>query len=377
MRRSVAAKDLASLAIAAPIAPHRTAAARRRLVALSARRGAAGAQYLVVRDGVSWLELGHGQADVASGQPVTPATTFNAYSITKPFTAAAVLALAEAGRLDLDAPVGVAAGVEGLDAYGTVRETLLHRAGFRNPIPLRWIHPADEHAGFDETAFVQARIAALRGTRRQWRRSAYSNLGYLVLGRAIERASADCFVPAMQVLVLDPLRPGPDERVGFAITDCAGHATGHLRRHGALDLILGLLVDRAALVQGTTDDWVQLRQHQVDGSAYGGLVANARGLARFGSAVIGRAPGLAADVRRGLLEVVPGPGPGRSLGFFAGRLGRRHFLAHAGGGLGAYGELRLYPDIGAVSVLLTNGPGLADAQALDSLDETWLDADGA
>lgn len=354
---------------------HRADAARQRLAALAWRRGAAGAQYLVLRDGGPRLELCHGLADVASGRPVTPETTFNAYSITKPFTAAAVLAAAAAGRLDLDARIGAAAGVDGLDAYGTVRETLLHRAGFRNPNPLRWTHPAAQHAAFDEAAFVQACVDALRGSRRRLRRSGYSNLGYLLLGLALERAWAGRFVQALRATVLDPLQLGAHEQIGFDVTDPTRHATGHLRRHGLLDLVLGLLVDRPAVVQGHADGWVCLRLQQVDGSAYGGLLANARGLARFGQAVIGSAPGLAPGVRQRLLDIVPGPGPQRSLGWFAGRLGRRLWFAHAGGGLGGYGELRLYPDVGAVSVLLTNGPGLTDARALDRLDETWLDAD--
>lgn len=359
----------------APVASDRWAAARRQLAALVARRGAAGAQYLVVRDGAVRLELCHGLADAMTGAPVTPQTTFNAYSITKPFTAAAVLALAEAGRLDLDAPVGVAAGVDGLDAYGTVRETLLHRAGFRNPNPLRWVHSAEQHAAFDERAFVRARVAALRGSRRRLRASGYSNLGYLLLGLAIERATALPFVPALRALVLEPLCPGPLERLGFEIADPAQHAPGHLRRRGVLDLMLGLLVDRPAIVQAVVDGWVRLRLHQVDGSAYGGLLANARGLARFGEAVIGRAPGLAPGVRQRLLEIEPGPGPRRSLGWFAGELRARRWFAHAGGGLGGYGELRLYPDARAVSVLLSNGPGLADAHCLDRIDTVWLDAD--
>lgn len=363
------------MAPAPPVAAGVAASVRQHLAALADRRGAPGAQYLVIRDGQRWLEHCHGLADVPRARPVTLETTFNAYSITKPFTAAAVLALAAAGGLDLDAPIGRAAGVEGLDAYGSVRDTLLHRAGFRNPNPLRWIHPADRHPAFDERAFVQARVDGLRGSRRRLARSGYSNLGYLLLGLAIERAFGSRFVPAMQALVLDPLQAGPDERLGFAIDLPDRHAPGHLRRHGWLDWVLGLFVDRRDLVQGGAPGWVRLRLHQVNGSAYGGLIANARGLARFGQAVLGRVDGLAPAMRHRLLEVVPGPGPARSLGWFAGQLGRQRWFAHAGGGLGGYGELRLYPDAGAVSVLLTNGPGLVDARALDRIDTAWLVAD--
>ena len=172
------------------------ATVRQRLASMAARRGAVGVQYLVVRDGQIWLEHCHGLADAVLARPVTPQTTFNAYSITKTFTAAAVIALAEAGRLDLDAPIGIAAGVEGLEAYGSVRDTLLHRAGFRNPLPLRWIHRAETHDSFDEAGFVAAQVAALRGSRRRRSPSGYSNVGYLLLGLAIERAWSGPFTQA-------------------------------------------------------------------------------------------------------------------------------------------------------------------------------------
>ncbi len=209
----------------AAIQPDTPAAVQQRVAALAARRGAAGAQVVLRRDGRLVLEHCLGLADVARQHVVTPGTTFNAYSITKTLTAAAVVALADAGRLDLDAPIGVAAGVEGLEAYGSVRETLLHRAGFRNPNPLRWIHPARSHDSFDEAAFVRARVEPLRRTRRRWARSGYSNVGYLLLGLAVERASGEPFVQAVHSRVIDPLRLAPDERLGFRIEKPEGHAS--------------------------------------------------------------------------------------------------------------------------------------------------------
>lgn len=349
-----------------------TASAPQRVAALVKRRGAAGAQYVVVRGGRTEVEVCHGMADAALLRPVAPETTFNAYSITKTFTASAVLALVESGRLDLGAPIGTAAGVRGLEAYGSVRDTLLHRAGFRNPNPLRWIHPVEQHHRFDEAGFVRAQTDALRGSQRRLARSGYSNVGYLLLGRAIERAWSGSFADAVRALVIDPLRGRHDERLSFAIDPPDCHARGHLRRFGWLDLVLGLLVDRSMITEGGDSHWVRLRLHHVNGSAYGGLMANARGLARFGQAVLGSVPGLTPAVRKQLLAVVPGPGPLRSLGWFSGRTGQHLWFAHAGGGLGAYGELRVYPEAGAVSVLMTNGPGLSDARCLDGLDALWL-----
>lgn len=354
------------------VPPQPSSAVGHRLASMAVRRGAVGVQYLVVRDGRTLLEHCHGVADAALAQPVTPRTTFNAYSITKPFTASAVIALAEGRRLDLEEPIGIAAGIEGLEAYGSVRDALLHRAGFRNPSPLRWIHRAEMHDAFDESAFVRAQAASLRGSRRRWARSGYSNVGYLLLGLAIERAWRGSFAQAVHSLVLEPLHLGSDERLSFAIEHPELHAHGHLRRHGMMDLMLGLFINRSVIVQGVADEWVRLHLHQVNGSAYGGLMANARGLARFGQAVMGNGDGMLPNVGEQLLDIVPGPGRCRSLGWFVGSLGRHRWFAHAGGGPGYYGELRLYPELGAVSCLLTNGCGLSDARCLDHIDTAWL-----
>ena len=64
-----------------------------------------GAALLVVRDGEPVLRRAVGLADVDAGRPVTPATNFRLASVSKQFTAASVLLLAQDGRLRLDDPV--------------------------------------------------------------------------------------------------------------------------------------------------------------------------------------------------------------------------------------------------------------------------------
>ena len=360
--------------VPSPITPKAAADVRQRLISMAARRGAPGVQYLVSRDGETLLEHCLGLADAALALPVTPLTTFNAYSITKTLTAAAVILLAEEGRLDLEAPIGVAAGVQGLEAYGTVRDTLLHRAGFRNPNPLRWIHAAAAHPAFQEAAFVAGQVATLRGTQRRRSSSGYSNVGYLLLGLTIENVCQRPFVRALDDLVIQPLGLRTDQRLAFAIAQPDLHAHGHLRRYGLLHCLLALFADRATIVQGVEGRWVRLQLHQVNGSAYGGLIANARGIARFGQAVLAGRAGIPPKVCDRLLDPVPGPGPARSVGWFSGKLRSLRWFAHAGGGLGYYGELRLYPDLRTVSCVLTNGPGLANALCLDDIDVAWLEA---
>jgi CubicO group peptidase (beta-lactamase class C family) len=329
-----------------------------------------------------------GVADALRGRPVTARSCFNLYSITKPVTAAAALVMADRGHLDLAAPLAAVCRLPGLARYGTLRDTLLHRAGLPNPLPLRWVHLAAEDAAFDESAFVAARLRALGDDR--WAvlrrgRFVYSNLGYLAIGLAMAQAQVgdanrtDARA-ALRRLVLDRLRWPLGAMLGFD-PPAEDTARGLVARPGLLAAALPLLVDRAHLVEASAGSWWQLRPHRVDGSAYGGLLGNARGLAAFAHAVLGpphvedqRPAPLPGSVREALMRTAPGPGPARTLAWFEGRTRGWRWLAHAGGGLGGYGELRLYPDLGAVSVLLTNTPGLRDRRWLDAVDAAWLPA---
>jgi CubicO group peptidase (beta-lactamase class C family) len=64
-----------------------------------------GLAIVIVHDGEMVPSQGWGDADIASGTPMTPDTACNWFSMTKPVTATVALQLAEQGLLDLDAPV--------------------------------------------------------------------------------------------------------------------------------------------------------------------------------------------------------------------------------------------------------------------------------
>src|SRR5262245_46422770 len=106
------------------------------------------AQYVVVNAGGVMFEHAVGAADLGTRAPPDTATTLMAYSMSKTIAAAAVIQLAEQGKIAIDAPAG--RYVEGFP-YGeavTVRRLLAHTSGIPNPIPLRWVHPAATHAEF-------------------------------------------------------------------------------------------------------------------------------------------------------------------------------------------------------------------------------------
>ena len=106
----------------------------------------AGLSVSVVKgDRLVWAK-GFGFADLATGRPASPQTSYLWFAMTKIVTATAVMCLAEGGKLDLDAPADEyfrGFKVVSQPVPVTVRQLLNHSSGLANPLPIRWIRPAD------------------------------------------------------------------------------------------------------------------------------------------------------------------------------------------------------------------------------------------
>lgn len=165
--------------------------------------GVPGAAVLVVRDGEPVVRRSYGLADLERGTPVTPATNFRLASVTKQFTAAAILLLAEDGRLGLDEParkwlptLPAAANVV------TIRQLLTHTSGlvdYEEVIPESMtgqLHDADVLALLED----QDRTYFPPGTSYR-----YSNSGYALLALVVERASGQSFAEFLQARIFQPL----------------------------------------------------------------------------------------------------------------------------------------------------------------------------
>jgi CubicO group peptidase (beta-lactamase class C family) len=301
--------------------------------------------------------------------PVELDTTFNTYSVTKTLTAAAVLRLVDQGLVELDRPIAHYCDRWPQSGAATVRQALLHTAGFANPNPLAWVHLDREPLAFDRRRFVDDLLYAhSRPISKPGTRYAYSNIGYLLLGELVDWVSGQPYSQYVAEHLIAPLRLGDGETLGFDIPKPATHARGTLKRFGWLNAVLGFLIDRDRLVDTTAGRWVQLRNHHVNGAAYGGLIGNAHGLARYAQAQLARSDLLSPTSRALLFTTQPAPGPARSLGWFAGALDDEPWYAHAGGGAGYYSEVRVYPRLARASVVMFNRTGIRDEHVLDRLD---------
>ncbi|HWE39196.1 MAG TPA: serine hydrolase domain-containing protein [Isosphaeraceae bacterium] len=164
---------------------------------------------------------GFGLADVDAGTPVEPDSLFRIASVSKPITAVAVLRLVEHGKLKLDDP---AFKVLDLRVDGkpvpladprlgevTVRELLRHTGGWdgeRSGDPMfRPVEIARE-LGVPPPAAPAAIVRAMLGKPLDFdpgHRYAYSNFGYCVLGRLIEKVSGKPYETFVRAEVLAPL----------------------------------------------------------------------------------------------------------------------------------------------------------------------------
>ena len=94
-----------------------------------------------------------GFSDVGKKIKANTETTFNAFSVTKTFTAIAILQLAEQKKLDIEQSAKDYLPDFPYPSTITVRQLLTHSAGIQNPIPLNWIHLAGENSTIDRNQF--------------------------------------------------------------------------------------------------------------------------------------------------------------------------------------------------------------------------------
>jgi CubicO group peptidase (beta-lactamase class C family) len=147
-----------------------------------------------------------GEADLASNSANTLQTRFNLASITKMFTAVAVGQLVEAGKVRLSDRVGKVLpelADTDLGRQATVDQLLSHTAGLagaRQAIDAGLEPGPEAHSIKEMTAkFARAPLASRPGQQFQ-----YSNLGYILLGAMIERASGETYYDYVRRHIFEP-----------------------------------------------------------------------------------------------------------------------------------------------------------------------------
>ena len=200
---SAALVAVTALVLAAAPSPPRAGPAVDSLMAAYAQPGQPGASILVIRDGRVAYAKGYGLAEVEIGRPVTTETNFRLASLSKQFTATAVMLLEADGKLGYDD--SIATLIPELPAYArgvTVRHLLHHTSGL--PDYERFVPDTQTAQVLDRD--VPALIARAAGPLfPPGTRYAYSNTGYALLALAVERASGQRFADFLQARIFKPL----------------------------------------------------------------------------------------------------------------------------------------------------------------------------
>lgn len=309
-------------------------------------------------DGLDWAGAS-GWADIDRRQAAGVASRYRTGSIAKPMTAVAMMRLAEAGALDLDAPgAEVVSGLPPSLAPLTARQLASHTGGVRHysPMPWGWWWPGWFEANSQRHyPSVEAGLALFADDRLRFAPGAgfqYSTFGYSLLSRLLEGAAGRPFPALLAAQVFAP----------------AGMTGTAVDTPGAMP-------DRVAFYVGQGDRYTAARP--VDSSfriAGGGLVSTPTDLARFGLALQdGRL--LSADGVRRMWTVQPlADGSANPQNYALGwrvdestRLfvdGRPLQVVHHGGTqAGAAAFLLLVPEQGlAVAVMANSSDGRAQVQ---------------
>jgi CubicO group peptidase (beta-lactamase class C family) len=144
----------------------------------------------------------HGVTSIDNPLPVDPDTLFVLGSVTKTYTATAIMRLVEAGRVELDAPVRryvpeLRLPAEEAAAQITILNLLNHTAG----LDTRMVF--DSGDGDDALAGEVARMADVALVGPVGGRASYSQLGYNLLGRVIENVTDQTYEAAIASLVFE------------------------------------------------------------------------------------------------------------------------------------------------------------------------------
>jgi D-alanyl-D-alanine carboxypeptidase len=283
------------------------------------------------------------------------------------------LQLAERKKIDIEQPVKKYLPEFPYSPKITIRQLMAHSAGIPNPIPLNWIHIADEHKSFDRNNFFRKVFIKNNKTKSNPNEKyAYSNLGYVLLGQLIEKVSGLSYEEYVRENILKYLSVKPSD-LDFTITNINNQAKGYHKKYSFSNIILGLLIDKSKLMDKSEGKWSLFKNNYVNGASYGGLIGTLDAFVNYIQELLKPNCKLITDEYKKMLFTENYTNNNRATGmclsWFSGQSKGKKYFAHAGGGGGYYCEIRIYPDVGIGSVIMFNRTGMSDERYLDKLDK--------
>lgn len=299
-----------------------------------------GAAVLIRWGGETVLRKGYGMADLDLGVAIAPEHVFSIGSVTKQFTAVAILKLAEAGKLALDDTVGeLLAGYAGPAAPVTVEQLLRHTGGVPSYTDFpEWMPRWREDMTLDVLIglFRDKPLEFPPGT--SWN---YSNSGYVLLGAIVEKASGKSYEEYIEQELLGPLGL-TNTRYGHQEEIVRGRVEGYHKGGSGLE----------------NAPYLSYTQPHAAGS----LLSNVDDLARWSDALEGgKVISQASFARMFMPATISGGdqnGVSTRYGFGMGivEIAGRAVHEHGGGIHGFTADLLRVPELDLVIAILSNSP---------------------
>jgi CubicO group peptidase (beta-lactamase class C family) len=336
-----------------------------------------GLQYIVLDANETLFAYAGGWADIQNQEAMRLDYTLMAYSMTKTFTAVAILQLVEQGKLGLDDEIDhFLTDIPYNGHHITVRQLINHTSGIPNPIPLRWAHLVEERTSFDEGAELSqvlrdnSNLAFEPGDK-----FAYSNIGYWLLGKIVDQVSGQPYPDYVRTKVLLPLGLSAQE-MDFFIPDLERHAKGYLAKYSMMNLVKGFFME-GKFWDGYEANWLRLKSLNLNGPSFGGLVGSARGFARLTQDQLRAESVLFGRGTKQLLETQQMDSHGKpipmTLGWHIGQRNSAAYFFKEGGGGGFHSEMRLYPKKSMASVVMVNRTNFNSTKFLNRVDGAFLE----
>jgi CubicO group peptidase (beta-lactamase class C family) len=285
-----------------------------------------------------------GVTSLANPRPVDRDTLFHIASVTKTFTATALLRLVSQGRIELDAPVRryvpeLQLMDEDVAARITVLNLLNHTGG------LDWNLLGTEDGDLSLAGFVR-QMATLPIIAPVGSRASYSQAGYNLAGRIIENVTGQPYEKAIAELLLEPLELSSTT---FALDEV---------------IIRKFVVGHNRAEDGTVTPavpWKANRAGERGNNPGGGAVTTLGDLLRWARFHLGNGDGLLpAEVLHGMrdrtVELRASTlGDGFGICWFLKTIDGVPTVGHGGSGNGQFSELLVVPERNFAIVSLTNG----------------------
>lgn len=194
-----------------------------------------GLSLAVVRDGKIVKLRGYGSANLELGVPVTVATRFEIGSITKQFTAVAVMMLVEDGKVSLDQEI-TTYFPEMPKSWGpiTIRHLLTHSSGIQEYLEITNLLEETARPGTSHDDIAKMFFAKLKSEFPPGQTWSYSNSGYLLLGNILEKVSGKSYFEFLDERVFKPLKMS-ETRSGEPRALLPNRAAGYEWREGRFE----------------------------------------------------------------------------------------------------------------------------------------------